>query len=459
MICPMLSALKPTDDYGRPVNRECIYEECRFFSLEQRDCTLMLASRAMLQVAENGGARAAAPADGDAPGLEARLTDLKKDFLQSSLEVQGVVREAGQSVLDRAAVGETRVAEAIDTLSRRTEDLRQDAVGTARAAHEELRALLDERHQALAELTAGRMQALEKAVGDGSVALRRFVEEGFLTLTTRLDEQAGGLSGSGAVAAQLIAQMNTLAETQQRVAEKLLEEMSLVQVTSHKLEQAMTALEKKTERATDESLQLHQLLTLVKGQAEKNHAALRTINEGNRTVLQALEAQVQRDQATVAARRHEEATECNSRGVVLYYRGALEAARDAFRRAVELRPDYAEAHNNLGLVLSRLGQQDEAVAAFQEALKADPAMGEAFNNLGFLYHTAARFPQALEMFRKAVDGAGDSSIAYTNLGNTFYKMKQPEKAVAAWKRALELDPMNEHARRGLRMFQQDSGTH
>ncbi len=34
-------------------------------------------------------------------------------------------------------------------------------------------------------------------------------------------------------------------------------------------------------------------------------------------------------------------------------------------------------------------------------------------------------------------------------------MKQPEKAVEAWRRALELDPMNENARRGLRMFQQD----
>ena len=47
------------------------------------------------------------------------------------------------------------------------------------------------------------------------------------------------------------------------------------------------------------------------------------------------------------------------------------------------------------------------------------------------------------------------TVAYTNLGNCLYKMKQPEKAVEAWRRALELDPMNENARRGLRMFQQD----
>lgn len=433
MICPMLSALKPIDDNGRPVNRECIYEECRFFDLEHRDCTLMMASRAMLDAARDSAARAAAPpapAAAGVPGeLAETLTDLRKDLLHSSLEVQGVVREAGQALLEKSSVGETRLAEAIDTLARRVEGLRQEVATATRAA------------------------------GGGDVELRRAVEEGFLTLTTRLDEQSGGLSGSGALAAQLIAQMNALGEFQQRMAEKLLEDMSLVQVTSLKLEKAMTAVEKKTERAADENLQLHQLVTLVKGQSEKTHAALRTINESNRTVVQALETQMQRDQATLAARHKEEADECNSRGVVLYYRGALEGALEAFRRAAELQPESAEAHNNLGLVLSRLGRQDEAVAAFQEALKTDPNMGEAFNNLGFLHHAAARFPQAVDMFRKAIDTAADSSVAYTNLGNTYYRMKQPEKAVAAWKRALELDPMNDHARRGLRMFQQDAGTH
>jgi Tfp pilus assembly protein PilF len=445
MICPMLSALKPVDDYGRPVNRECIYEECRFFSLEKRDCTLMLASRAMLQAAQDGGARDAAPAD-PAAALAPALGELRRDLLGTALEVQGVVREAGQGILDRAAAGETRLAEAISALGPRL-DQTIAALGPR----------LDEAVAAFGARLTERLQSLERAVGDGSVSLRRFAEEGFLTLTARLDEQAGGMSGSGALAAQMIAQMNALAENQQRVAERLLEDMSLVQVTARRLEAAMQAVEKQAGRAADENLALHQLVTLVKGQAEKTHAALRTINEGNRTVLQALETQLQRDQSVVEARRREEANECNNRGVLLYYRGALEAALEAFRRAVELVPGHAEAHNNLGLVLSRLGRQDEAVAAFKAALEADPNLGEAFNNLGFLHHAAARFPQAVEMFKKAIDSAADSSIAYTNLGNTFHSMKQPERAVSAWRRALELDPMNEHARRGLRLYQQDAG--
>ena len=64
ILCPMLTALKPIDDAGQPVNRECIYEQCRFFDLPKRDCTLMMASRAMLRMSE---AAAASPAQAPPP--------------------------------------------------------------------------------------------------------------------------------------------------------------------------------------------------------------------------------------------------------------------------------------------------------------------------------------------------------------------------------------------------------
>jgi Tfp pilus assembly protein PilF len=562
MICPMLSALKPADDYGHPVNRECIYEECRFFSLEKRDCNLMMASQAMLRMAEAGPPRdAASGGDGAAQAealrgrvedLDRRLGEVRRDLLQSSLELQGVVREAGQGVLETVTVGESRVAGAIETLAARLEDIKEmvsagaarldealsevaarqaDAARQAEAAYQPapapppepapretdlspaaaealagriggtLRGLLEEGRQdtrqslgqALQQIEmilgqvlqaieatinrklqpaetaaaprspgtenlAPRLHAIERAVGEGSVALRRQMEEGLLTLATRLENQGGGGTGSEALVAQILAQMGGVAQTQQQMAGRLLEEMSRVHATAAKLERVMGPLEKKLERSTEESLQVQQLLTLIKGQTEKTFASLRSVNEGNRTVLQALETQLQRDQEALKLRRHEEAVECNSRGVVLYYRGALDGAVEAFRRAVELQPEYGEAHNNLGLALSRLGRQEEAETAFQEALRLDPAMGEVFNNLGFLYHATAKYPQAIEMFRKAIDTAADSSVAYTNLGNSFYKMKQHDKAVAAWKHALELDPMNENARRGLRMFHQDAGS-
>jgi tetratricopeptide (TPR) repeat protein len=453
MICPMLSALKPTDENGQPVNRECIYEECRFFNVEQRDCNLMLASRAMLLVAAQG-----APQPGAAPGvsgaaladMERRLTHLGKGLLQSSLEVQGVVREAGQ-----ATIGS--VAEAGDTLSRQVAGI-ADRLG---AGPQELESRLATSLQELEGRIATGLQESEARLATGLQSglgeLRAFLEESVAALQARLGDQARGVGATAAATSQALEQLQTLTDLQQKVAERVLEEVSLVSATSAKLEQAVAALDGKMDRAADESLQISQLTTLVKGQTEKTHAALRTINEGNRSVIQAIETQLKRDQADLARRAREEALECNNRGVVLYYRGALEAALQAFRQAIHLLPDYAEAYNNLGLVLSKTGNEAEAVQAFQEALRLDPAMSEVYNNLGFLYHTTSHFDRAVEMFGQAIQNSSDSSVAYVNLGNSLYKMKQPEKAVEAWRRALELDPLNETARRSLRMFQQDAG--
>ena len=319
LVCPMLTALKPIDDAGRPVNRECIYEQCRFFNVDQKDCNLMIGSRSMAALA--------------------------------------------------AAAATT----------------------TSRAD-------------------------LEAAVVQGSRAADRI---GALEST---------LNGLGAALARLETQIASIVEVQQKVADRLLEEMSLMLARTQKNDQTMGAIAARLERSA----------------------------EDQRQIAAALESRSQRDQAETAEQRRNEALLCNNRGVALYYRGAFEAARDAFRKAIELTPDYAEALNNLGLACSRLGQEQEAIEAFRKALTADPKMGEAYNNLGFLYHTSSQFDRAAQMFGLAIENASDSSVAYANLGNTYYAMQQGEKAVEAWRRAVDLDPMNESAKRGLRMFQQDA---
>ena len=459
ILCPMLTALKPVDDAGQPVNRECIYEQCRFFDLGKRDCTLMMASRAMLRMSEEAAARppqAQAPAP-PALDLERPLTEMKKDLFASSLELQGVVREAGQATLDKVAAIEAKLAAIEPRLASVEQALDSRVKEAAERMATMVREGLEETTRSVSGAVANRLAGVEQAVGRWLESLRGQIEQQFRDTTSRLENQAGALAEAVAGSSQVGSGVAHLTELQQKVAERLLEELSLVSANARRLVQAVEAAEKRVEGATQESMNLSQLMTLVKGETERTYAALRTINEGNRSVIQAIETQLQRDQADLQRKRREEAQVSNNRGVLAYYRGALDAAVEAFRHALKLQPDYAEAHNNLGLALSKLGQEKEAVAAFHEALRIDPKMGEAFNNLGFLFHNTSQFDRAVEMFGQAVQNAADSAVAYTNLGNTFYKMKQPERAVEAWRRALELDPMNETARRGLRMFQQDPG--
>ena len=187
-------------------------------------------------------------------------------------------------------------------------------------------------------------------------------------------------------------------------------------------------------------------------------AALETWQREARQVLQALRERDVEDQRGRQRAREEESRELNARGVLLFHQGSLEAAERAFRRAVELRPDFAEAHNNLGLVQSRLGQEDAAVESFQKAMCGGQELPAALNNLGFLYHAQMRDAEAVEMFQKALEADPTMAPAFVNLGNAYYRQGNHAQALDAWRRALELDPVNEDAERAIRSFDLQADT-
>ena len=62
--------------------------------------------------------------------------------------------------------------------------------------------------------------------------------------------------------------------------------------------------------------------------------------------------------------------------------GKLDEAVACYRRALELKPDFAEAHSNLGNALKDLGKLDKAVACYRRALELKPDSAEAHSNLG-----------------------------------------------------------------------------
>lgn len=64
--------------------------------------------------------------------------------------------------------------------------------------------------------------------------------------------------------------------------------------------------------------------------------------------------------------------EHNRLGRILLSQGKTSDAGNAFRWAVALRPDYAEAHHNLGIACAAQGKHDKALEAYQEALRLDP---------------------------------------------------------------------------------------
>ena len=120
--------------------------------------------------------------------------------------------------------------------------------------------------------------------------------------------------------------------------------------------------------------------------------------------------------------------------------GKREAALASYDRALELRPDYAEALSNRGNTLHQMKRFEEALASFDRALKARPAYAEAFSNRGVTLHAMKRLLQALESFDRALEVQPNYIKALSNRGNALHELKRFEEALANFDRALEVQP-------------------
>ena len=93
----------------------------------------------------------------------------------------------------------------------------------------------------------------------------------------------------------------------------------------------------------------------------------------------------------------------------------MDAALACFGRALELKPDYAEAHSNLGVAFKDQGKVDEAIACYRRALELKPDFAEAHSNLGVAFKDQGKLDEALACFRRALELKPDYAAAHSNL--------------------------------------------
>jgi superkiller protein 3 len=87
-------------------------------------------------------------------------------------------------------------------------------------------------------------------------------------------------------------------------------------------------------------------------------------------------------------------------GNALYGQKKLEEAVKAYRRAIDLQPDYADACFNLGNALHAQNKLDEAIKAYRRAIDLRPKYAEAHCNLGQALPDRGEFAQALTQRRR-----------------------------------------------------------
>ena len=64
--------------------------------------------------------------------------------------------------------------------------------------------------------------------------------------------------------------------------------------------------------------------------------------------------------------------------------GQADAAVGHYRRALEINPDYADAHHNLGVALANRGDPDAAILHLRKVIEFRPGHAEARRILALL---------------------------------------------------------------------------
>jgi tetratricopeptide (TPR) repeat protein len=166
------------------------------------------------------------------------------------------------------------------------------------------------------------------------------------------------------------------------------------------------------------------------------------------------------------------------RGNLLYRQSRFDEALDAFNRAIVLNPKFAYlAYYQKGVVLAMIRKNRESINALEESVKSNPTFLPALADLSVMYRESNQYSKALEFINKAIQlqlkgsvenpnfynekwgildklenhteaiqainkaiSIAPHSIYYTNRGSTFFALKQYDKALLDYDKAIQLNP-------------------
>jgi tetratricopeptide (TPR) repeat protein len=123
-----------------------------------------------------------------------------------------------------------------------------------------------------------------------------------------------------------------------------------------------------------------------------------------------------------------------------------EAVRN-YRRAIELVPNWTEAHINLGVALYQMGKTEECEAEFLAAVRMDPLNGIAQYNLGCVLEERGETEEAIRHLSRAASVMPAHPDVHFNLALAYEKRGDVKIARQQWTLYLRYAPNGPWAKR------------
>ncbi|MHC2626954.1 putative O-linked N-acetylglucosamine transferase (SPINDLY family) [Bradyrhizobium huanghuaihaiense] len=166
------------------------------------------------------------------------------------------------------------------------------------------------------------------------------------------------------------------------------------------------------------------------------------------------DAHMSRGVALNKLRRHDEARESYRRALALRPNYALalsnlgnasvtvdlQQALECYDKALAIDANLAEAHNGRGWVLCRLRNYDEAIASLNRALSIKPDYASALANRAIALQELLQFDDAMADCNQAIALAPDEMNGWLGRANVWLQIQQIAEALHDSEKAIALDP-------------------
>ena len=124
-------------------------------------------------------------------------------------------------------------------------------------------------------------------------------------------------------------------------------------------------------------------------------------------------------------------------------RRLFDQAIEAYTKALEIRPFYADAHVGLGDAKVARGEVDGAVAAYQKALSFNPVNAKVHVSLGKLYYAEKGvYYESVQAYKKAIELDPGYLDARMGLAEVYEDKGLYQEAIGEYRKVVEADAKN-----------------
>ena len=138
-----------------------------------------------------------------------------------------------------------------------------------------------------------------------------------------------------------------------------------------------------------------------------------------------------------------------------YQDNVTDLALNAYKRVIELDPEYYQAYYRMGLIYEDQNKFEEAEQAYLTIIQHGAKVPQVYNALAQLYgREQGQLNQAVSYAQTAIELSPESANYYNTLALICFRLGDYLQAETAMKKALSLSPENSIYQEGWRQIQQ-----